>query len=307
MKVISAARDLSTDGRKVCLAIGVFDGVHLGHQQIIRQTISDARQHEAVALVVTFDRHPSAIVAPDRQPGLIYTLPQKLRTLAALGPDATLVLPFDKEFSRQTGAHFIQQLSLGLGYIQSICVGANFVFGYKRSGNVTLLKNLGKNIGFNVHGLASLALDGQVVSSTRIREAIRLGQLDAASQMLGRPYALCGKIVTGDGLGRQFGFPTANLETTGLNLPPNGVYAGLTSTSKATYRVALNIGRRPTLNSPVPALRVEAHLLDFAGDLYGQELEIIVGDRLRDEQKFQSPEQLKEQIARDVAAVRAKT
>ena len=163
MKVISAARDARVDGKKVCLAIGVFDGVHLGHQQIIRQTISDARQHESLALIVTFDRHPSAIVAPDRQPSLIYTLPQKLRTLAALGADATLVFPFDKEFSRQTGADFIHLLANDLGKIHSICVGANFVFGYKRSGNVDLLKTLGKKLDFNVHGMASVALDGAIM------------------------------------------------------------------------------------------------------------------------------------------------
>ena len=307
MKVISAARDARTDGKKVCLAIGVFDGVHLGHQQIIRQTISDARQHESLALVVTFDRHPSAIVAPDRQPSLIYSLPQKLRTLAALGADATLVFPFDKEFSRQTGADFIHQLANDVGRIRSICVGANFVFGYKRSGNVDLLKTLGKKLNFNVHGLAAVALDGTIVSSTRIRESIRQGDLDAASQMLGRPYALCGLIVEGDRLGRQLGFPTANLEVKGLSIPPNGVYAGLTRVNDVTYRVALNIGHRPTLNSPAPALRVEAHLIDFKGDLYGQELEIEVGDRLREEKKFGSPTQLKEQIARDIQAIRAKT
>lgn len=307
MKVISTARDLKTEGKKVCVAIGVFDGVHLGHQQIIRQTISDARQHEALALVVTFDRHPSAVVAPDRQPRLIYTVPQKLRTLAALGVDATLVFAFDKEFSRQTGGDFIQLLAHDLKKIQSICVGANFVFGYKRSGNVDLLKNLGNKFNFNVHGLAAVALDGEVVSSTRIRESIGLGNLDAAGQMLGRPYALCGRIVAGDRLGRQLGFPTANLDTTGLKLPPNGVYAGLTRVGEATYRVALNIGLRPTLKTPVPVLRVEAHLLDFQGDLYDQELEIVVGDRLREEKKFASPAQLKAQIARDVQSVRAQT
>jgi len=307
MKVISTARDLQRNGKKVCVAIGVFDGVHLGHQQIIRQTISDARQHEALALVVTFDRHPSAIVAPERQPSLIYSLPQKLRTLAALGADATLVFAFDKEFSRQTGGDFIQLLAQDLGKIQSICVGATFVFGYKRSGNVDLLKNIGKKLNFNVHGLAAVALDGQVVSSTRIRESICSGNLDAAGQMLGRPYALCGQIVAGDRLGRQLGFPTANLDITGLKVPPNGVYAGLTRVGEVTYRVALNIGLRPTLNSPAPSLRVEAHLLDFQGDLYGQELEIVVGDRLREEKKFASPAQLKEQIARDVQSVREQT
>ena len=255
--------------------------------------------------MVTFDRHPSAIVAPERQPSLIYSLPQKLRTLAALGADAVLVLPFDEAFSRQTGQEFIQLLARELGKIQSICVGANFVFGHQRSGNVESLKKLGEHLDFNVHGLASVALDGLIISSTRIREAIRQGDLGKASQMLGRPYAVCGQIVPGDRLGRQWGFPTANLDATALNLPPNGVYAGLTQVNQHSYRVALNIGRRPTLNSPAPELRVEAHLLDFSGDLYGQELEVEVWERLREEKKFSSPGQLKEQIARDVQSIRA--
>lgn len=306
MKIIATAKDMQPAGRPVCLAIGVFDGIHLGHQQIIRQTIADARQHGAMAVVLTFDRHPNAIVAPDRVPSLIYSLPQKLRAIAAVGADATLVIPFDESFSRQTGGEFIHQLATDLGQIHSICVGASFVFGYKRSGHVDLLKSLGAELHFTVHGLAAVALDGQVVSSTRIREMIRLGDLDAASQMLGRPYAISGIIVKGDRLGRKLGFPTANLDTTGLTLPPNGVYAGMTQVQGKMYRVALNIGHRPTLASPTPVLRVEAHLLDFQGDLYGQELEIAVGDRLRDEKKFASTAQLSEQIALDLQAVRGK-
>lgn len=303
MKIIQSPQELKA-GRKACLAIGVFDGVHLGHQQIIRQTIADARQHNAVAVVVTFDRHPNAVVAPEREPGLIYSLPQKLRTIAALGADAALVFRFDREFSRQTGPEFIQRLARELGPIQSICVGANFVFGHKGSGNVNLLTALGEQWHFTVHGLAALALDGQVVSSTRIRDEIRLGNLDAASQMLGRSYAICGPIVEGDRWGRQLGFPTANVDTGTLVLPPNGVYAGLTRVEDKLYRVALNIGRRPTLASATPVLRVEAHLLDYQGDLYGQELEIEVGTRLRDEKKFADKAQLAVQIARDIQTVR---
>jgi riboflavin kinase/FMN adenylyltransferase len=310
MKIIQAPHQLKQElkaGGKVCLAIGVFDGVHLGHQQIIRQTIADARQHEAMAVMVTFDRHPNAIVAPEREPGLIYSLPQKLRTVASLGADAALVFTFDQEFSRQTGTDFIHLLVRELGRIQSICVGANFVFGHKRSGNVDLLKMLGDQWHFTVHGLAAVALDGQVVSSTRIRDEIRLGNLDAASQMLGRPYAICGSIVPGDRWGRQLGFPTANVEASGLVLPPLGVYAGMARVEDRLYRTALNIGRRPTLASAAPVLRVEAHLLDFTGDLYGRELEVEVGARLRDERKFADRAQLSEQIARDIRMVREKS
>ncbi len=300
MKLISNAKDLKPGGKKVCLAIGVFDGVHLGHQQIIRQTVADARQHDALAVVITFDRHPNAVVAPDRVPPLIYSLPQKQRAIGSLGADILLQIHFDEPFSRQTGEEFIRCLWRDPGKIQSVCVGADFVFGHRRSGNVALLQKLGDELAFTVHGLAAVSLDKQIVSSTRIRETIRAGNFDTASQMLGRPYAIAGIVVAGDRLGRQLGFPTANLEVTGLLLPPNGVYAGLINREKVPHQAVLNIGLRPTLAANAPQLRVEAHLLDFNGDLYGQELEITFVVKLRDEEKFPSAEALREQIARDI-------
>jgi riboflavin kinase/FMN adenylyltransferase len=306
MNIIQAANELKTNGKKVCLAIGFFDGVHLGHQQILRQTIADAHHHDSLALVLTFDRHPSVIVAPDKTPPLIYSLPQKLRAIGSLGAENILLIQFDKKFSEQTGEQFIRGLAQGLGKIHSICVGANFVFGHKRSGNVALLKKLGAELNFSVHGLSALSLDGQRVSSTRIREAIGAGNLDEAGQMLGRPYAISGNVVVGDKLGRQLGFPTANIDTTGLALPPHGVYAALTQVDAQLYRVALNIGIRPTVAAG-KQLRVEAHLLDFQGELYGRELEIEISEKLRDEKKFASPEELRQQIARDVAAVRQRS
>jgi riboflavin kinase/FMN adenylyltransferase len=303
MNVFHAAKELKPGGKRVCLAIGFFDGVHLGHQQIIRQTIADARQHDGIALVLTFDKHPNAIVAPEKTPPLIYSLSQKLRAIQSLGIEDILLIGFDKPFSQQTGEEFVLALARDFGKIHSICVGANFAFGHKRSGNVALLKKLGGESQFNVHGLSAVSLDGKAVSSTRVRESIRAGNLDDASQMLGRPYAICGKVVTGDKLGRNLGFPTANLDVTGLILPPNGVYTAVTRHEGRLYRAALNIGIRPTVAAG-RQLRVEAHLLDFDGDLYGRELEIEIGEKLRDEKKFGSPQELKEQIAKDVAAVR---
>src|SRR5581483_11447016 len=276
--------------------IGFFDGVHLGHQQIIRQTIADAHQHEALSVVVTFDQHPNTVVAPQRVPPLIYSLPQKLRVIESLGCDALLLIHFDKAFSQQTGEAFIRGLARDFRQIQSLCVGSAFTFGYKRGGNVALLKTLGKELKFIVHGMAAVSLDGRVVSSTRIRETIRAGDLDAAGQMLGRAYSIAGQITRGDQLGQQLGFPTANLDVTGLALPPSGVYTvhalvregGKTGASSPcrTHRAVVNIGHRPTLNNPTPALRVEAHLLDFKGDLYGQEMELVFVEKLREEQKF---------------------
>jgi len=306
MRIIHAATELNACGRKACLAIGFFDGVHLGHQQIIRQTIADARQHEALALVLTFDRHPNTVVAPGRVPPLIYSLSQKIRAIESVGPDTLLLIHFDQAFSQQTGELFIRGLARDFGHLQSLSVGSNFVFGHKRSGNVELLKKLGAELNFTVHGMAAVALDGKAVSSTRIREAIAAGNLDSASQMLGRAYSIAGSVVHGDGLGRQLGYPTANLDVIGLALPPNGVYAVHAQICNQVHRAVLNIGHRPTLQSPKPQLRVEAYLIDFNGDLYGQELEIIFADKLRAEKKFASLDELREQIGRDIVEAQSR-
>jgi riboflavin kinase/FMN adenylyltransferase len=301
MKLIRVANELEPKGRKVCLAIGFFDGVHLGHQQIIRQTISDARQHEALAVAVTFDTHPSTVVAPTRVPPLIYSLGQKLRVIESLGVDVLLLIHFDRTFSGQSGEEFVRGLARDFGQIHSLCVGNAFTFGHKRAGNVALLKALGAELHFSVHGMAAVSLDGKRVSSTLIRERIATGDLDAAGQMLGRAWMLAGTVARGDQLGHQLGFPTANLEVTGLALPPNGVYAAHAQAGGRVHRAVVNIGTRPTLKNPAPQLRVEAHLLDFKGDLYGQELEIVFGEKLREERKFASLGELKAQIARDIA------
>ena len=304
MKVIQQAAELKPGARKVCAAIGVFDGVHLGHQQVIRQTVADAERHEALSVVITFDRHPNTVVAPDRAPPLIYSLPQKMRAIAALGVDTALVIPFDQPFSERTGEEFIFGLARDFGKIHSLCVGSDFTFGHRRGGNVALLKTLGAKLSFTVHGLGAVSLDGESVSSTRIREAVRAGALDRAGEMLGREYALAGTIARGDQLGRQLGFPTANLEVTGRLTPQGGVYAVHAYIGGQRHRAVLNIGHRPTLQTPAPVLRVEAHLLDFSGDLYDQEMQITFVEKLREEQKFPSLEALREQIARDIAAAR---
>jgi riboflavin kinase/FMN adenylyltransferase len=300
MRIIHSLSELNQIKRRVCVAIGFFDGVHLGHQQIIRQTMNDARQHEALGLIVTFDCHPNSVVAPDRTPALIYPLSRKLQVIESFGVDVALLIHFDKEFSEQSGEAFIRSLASGAGHIRSICVGANFVFGYRRSGDVELLRRLGEELHFAVHGLSAVSLDGKPVSSTRIRQAITGGEFDCADQMLGRTYSLVGKVGRGEQLGRQLGFPTANLDVSGLALPPNGVYAAQAIAGGSVHRAVVNIGWRPTVQSTVPQLRVEAHLLDFKADLYGQELELLFVDKLRDEKKFASLEDLRQQISQDI-------
>jgi riboflavin kinase/FMN adenylyltransferase len=190
-------------------------------------------------------------------------------------------------------------------------VGANFLFGHRRTGNVALLKKLGGELRFGVHGLSAVSLGGKAVSSTRIRESIANGHLDSTGQMLGRAYSISGKVVRGDGMGRKLGFPTANIDATGLVLPPNGVYAvhvvsiiaqnpAKPNDTRTRHRGVLNIGYRPTLGNPEPSLQVEAHLPDFRGDLYDQELEITFVDKLRAEKKFPSLDELRAQIGRDI-------
>jgi len=305
VKIITQVGELNPGARKVCVAMGMFDGVHLGHQQVIRQAIEDARQHEGIALAITFDRHPNAVVAPERNPPLIYSLPKKLRVIESLGIDTALLIRFDKAFSEISGEQFIRGLARDLGPVHSLCVGSAFTFGHRRGGNIALLKKLGQELHFIVHGLASVSLDGKVVSSTRIREAIRAGRLNAASQMLGRTYALAGRVTRGDELGRELGFPTANLDLSGLVLPPNGVYAVHASVERRLHRAVVNIGTRPTLKNPNPRVQVEVHLLDFTGDLYEQEIEVAFVEKLREEERFPSRDALREQIGRDIEAARA--
>jgi riboflavin kinase/FMN adenylyltransferase len=304
MRIVRAANELAQPGRRACLAIGFFDGVHLGHQQIIRQAKGDAQQHDALSVVVTFKEHPASVVAPGQAPALIQTPEHRLETLTDLGPDATLLLEFDTALREQPGNVFIRRLYQELGGICSVCIGADFHFGYKRSGNVALLRELGAELGFQVHGIAAVALERQTISSTRIRESIRIGRLEAASEMLGRAYGVASRVVRGDQLGRSLGFPTANLAVSGLALPPDGVYVAQALVGSNRHHAVVNIGTRPTITPNASTRRVEAHLLDFQGDLYDTTLEVVFVGRLRGEQRFQSKTELQRQIERDVAEAR---
>ena len=281
----------------------MFDGVHLGHQQVLKQTIFDARQHNGISLAITFDRHPNTVIAPNRAPKLVYSLAQKLSEIESLGIDATLLIQFTEDFSRTPADQFVRDLASRLGQIYSICVGSNFTFGHKRTGNVDLLRKMGAELGFQVHGLAAVSLNGQVVSSTRIRERIAAGDLDAASQMLGRTYAISGKIIEGDKLGRKLGTPTANVDIRGLVTPPPGVYAVQAKFRGEILPAVANLGTRPTVNQGTE-LRLEVHLLDIERDLYGETPEICFVEFIRTEQKFGSLEELKAQVAKDIEAAR---
>lgn len=305
MKVARQPAQLVAPAKPVCVAIGVFDGVHLGHQSILQDLKQHAEKLGASAVAVTFDRHPLAVVDPERAPRLIQTLGQRLRTLEHLALDAAWVIEFDAAFSRLTGEEFIALLVQGFGRLSSIHVGQHFHFGYRRTGNVALLHQLEGRFGFATRGLPPCLQNGQAVSSTRIRQAIRHGDLHTADRMLGRRYAVGGRVVIGDGRARRLGFPTANLDVAGLTLPPAGVYAARALWAGQTAHAVVNIGRRPTIDSANQVVGVEAHLLDRQIDLYGHDLELVLANRLRDERTFPNLDALKHQIAKDIVAARA--
>jgi riboflavin kinase/FMN adenylyltransferase len=300
VKAAPHASELETGGRKVSVAIGMFDGAHLGHQQVFAQTICDARAAGGLAVAVTFDKHPASILAPEKAPLLIYPLRQKLAVIESLGLDAAWVIQFDQNFSKQTAEVFIDRMAADFGKLESITVGANFTFGHRRTGNVALLQELGKRHGFRVNAAPAALRNGQPISSTRIRERIAAGDFAEASAMLGRPYSISGEVAHGDQLGRKIGFPTANIEVAGLAIPPFGVYQAHASARGERWPAVVNLGLRPTAGKHL-APRLEAHILRGEHELYGEVLDIEFAHFLRSEKKFASIEELKEQIKKDAA------
>jgi riboflavin kinase/FMN adenylyltransferase len=304
VQIIRSATDLGSGSKRVCAAVGVFDGLHLGHQAVLGQARTDAEAVGGIVVVVTFDRHPNSVVAPERTPSPIYSLPHKMRVLEHLGVDATWLIPFDAAFSRIEADAFVRQLAHDFEPVHSLCVGSGFTFGHRRRGNLELLRRVGRELGFQVHGLSAIEFGGEVVSSTRIRETIRTGDLEAAAAMLGRPYSVSGLVVRGDGVGRRMGIPTANLAVTDLVLPPDGVYAAEVLLEGRVQPAVLNLGCRPTLRQPTASRQFEVHLLDFEGDLYDQDLEVVFRRRLRDERRFADLAELESQIRRDMDGAR---
>lgn len=298
--VLTSPRPFGAHG--VCLALGFFDGLHLGHQHVIRQARIDARARGASTVVATFDPHPLTVVRPDKAPRLLQSLHQRIAAIEAQGADAVLVLGFDEVLSRETGEAFVRSLVHGFGGLRSFTVGQGFHFGHGRSGNVPLLRTLGRELGFSVNAVAPIHIGAEIVSSTRVRSALREGKLNQVAELLGRPYGIAGTVVRGDQLGHSLGFPTANIPVDGLELPPFGVYAARARHAGGEFPAAVNLGLRPTLQSTQPQLRFEAHLMGFQGDLYGKELSVELVSFLRPERRFAHLEALKAQIVKDTAA-----
>lgn len=286
------------------VAIGNFDGIHLGHQALVGAAVADARADSGTAMVLTFDPHPAKVIAPERAPRTLLTLEQRAEILAELGIDVVAVLPFDAALAALAPDAFVRDILVrGLG-AKVVVVGERFRFGHARAGDAALLAQLGAQWGFRVHALPVVLLDGLPVSSSRIREALGDGDVVAAARLLGRPFFIDGRVVRGDGRGRLLGVPTANLETPNQALPANGVYAAWARIERAADRrpCVVNLGQRPTFEGRGSSL--EAHLLGFEGDLYGASMRLWFVRRLRDERRFASAEALVEQIRRDIEDAR---
>jgi riboflavin kinase / FMN adenylyltransferase len=302
-----------TVGRAV--AIGAFDGVHLGHQAVLRLVHDLAHARRSSSTVLTFDRHPAEIVRPASAPKLLTTLDQKLELLDATGSvDECLVLAFDEARSKEPAEDFVSEVLAGVLGARLVVVGADFHFGYKRHGDVTLLQRMGTELGFEVLGLGLVASpesedgpDGGVpYSSTRARELLARGDVAAAAAILGRPHEVRGTVERGDQRGRELGFPTANVAVPErVCLPADGVYAGTyIDDDGVEHLAAISLGRRPTFYAESGMLLLEAHLLGFDGDLYGQRARVRFDRRLRGQERFESVDGLIAQMAQDVEAVR---
>jgi len=301
MNELTRLEDLTAIKGPLALAIGVFDGIHLGHQEVIRAAAEYAHQHDGTAVMMTFEPHPAAVLSPAGAPPRVMNQRYQQRLIADLGVAHLLALRFDQELATVTAEDFVAQLVSHGRPLGCISVGFTWSFGKGRAGNIHHLMDAGARHGFAVYGVPPVKLGDRVISSTWLREAVQAGDLPQARQLLGRSFGYLGKVEQGKQLGRQLGFPTANIRIESDVHPPQGVYACWVEVAGQWLPAVANWGRRPTVEA-AGALMLEAHLLDWQGDLYDQEVEIRLEHHLRPEQRFDGVEALKKQIAVDVAA-----
>jgi riboflavin kinase / FMN adenylyltransferase len=304
MEILQSIWDLSRLPGPLFLAIGVFDGVHLGHQAVVSTSAEHAQAASGTPVVVTFDPHPEKVLRPGAAPHLLTATGHKIALIRALGVGHLLIITFDKQFAATEPEDFLQQLMRHSKPLREICVGHEWSFGKNRRGNLELLSQFGARFDFGVVGIPPVTVKGELVSSTRIRQAVEEGDLRKAAAMLGRQYTILGTVVRGDDLGKKIGFPTANLSAHNEQFPPNGVYFAEAKLDEAVYPGVVNLGYRPTVSSSATERILEIHLLDFARDIYGKDLEVRFVRYLRPEKKFESVEALTRQIEADVKQAR---
>lgn len=307
MELLKDISSLNNISEPVCLAIGVFDGLHRGHQEVIGRAVAAAARVGGKVVVVTFDPHPRTVLSGGDAPRLLVSTRHKLLLLERLGVGHVLLIHFDKDFSTLSAEGFVRQLAGACRDLCQVTVGSDWNFGHRRAGDLELLKNLGDSLGFEVLGVSPVCESGEIISSTAIRQAVEEGDFDKAGKLLGRDYTVLGTVVKGDQKGRTIGYPTANLSVHNEQLPPSGVYAvkiSLDSGNGAQYVGLANLGYRPTVEKVKTRRLLEVFLLDFDQQIYGEDLEVTFVEFLREERKFENLEALKSQIRIDEAAVR---
>jgi riboflavin kinase/FMN adenylyltransferase len=304
MEILRSIPELERLRGPLFLAIGVFDGVHRGHQAVISTSADHAAASNGTPVVVTFDPHPEKVLRPQAAPHLLSATQHKIALIRALGVEHLLIITFDQEFAATEPEDFVRKLVIHSKPLREICVGHEWSFGKNRRGNLDLLKKLGAKSNFDVVGIPPVKINGAVVSSTAIRQAIEKGDFAKAAEMLGREYTILGTVTRGDNLGKKIGFPTANLSAHSEQFPPNGVYVAEARIDGELCRGVINLGIRPTVTSGKSERVLEIHLFDFNRDIYGHDVEVRFLKFLRPEKKFANLDALVQQIRRDVEQAR---
>lgn len=302
MDIIIGIENIRRKFRNPVLTLGNFDGVHLGHQKIFRAVKEEAQRIGGEAIVFTFDPHPLQILAPGKCPPSITPFKKKLMLMEMLGIDVIIVATFDLELANITPEGFVKQILVDTIGIKKILVGYNYYFGKNRSGNVEMLVRLGEQFGFEVMIIEAIKVNDIPVSSSKIREFIQSGKMKQAAQLLGRNYRLIGKVIWGTGRGKELGCPTANLEILNGLYPKTGVYAVDVMVGDKTHAGVTNVGYNPTFGRN--PLSVEVHILDFHRNIYGEEIQLIFFERIRDERIFEDRDSLIRQMRNDVDVAR---
>jgi riboflavin kinase/FMN adenylyltransferase len=302
MLILTDISDLPVEKKPIVLAMGCFDGVHVGHQKVISTAVEQAEQLGGEAWVYTFDPHPAKLLVPHKAPPLISAEPCRLRQMEALGVKGIIETPFTLEFAALTPETFLIDLINKTPALAGVVCGQDWSFGCRASGNFQTLETFGKQHGFTATAVTPVMDGEQKISSTTIRKAIANGNIPAAAKLLGRPFSLFGKVVEGEKIGRELGFPTANIDPDNELLPGNGVYAARTRVDDNWIDSAVFIGTRETFDCQQHV--IESYLIDFDGDLYGKTLEVVLTEKTRDIGPFPSKEALIEKIEKDVAQIR---
>jgi riboflavin kinase / FMN adenylyltransferase len=305
MRIVRGLESYRPESTGAVVALGAFDGIHLGHRAILGTAVTQARRETLRPLACTFDRHPMEVLQPEKAPLPITTLDERLELIAETGIETTVVIPFTPAIAAVEPEAFVKDVLLDTLGAREIVVGFNHRFGRAARGDAGLLEQIAPRLGLKAHIVPAFTIDGIAVSSSEIRGALQRGDLAAAARLLGRPYSIRGEVVRGAGRGRTLGFPTANVKPERPLGLPVGVYVCRVAVGTSRYQAVVNVGVRPTFGEN--ELAIEAHLLDFVGDLYDQRVVLTFVGRLRDERKFPSVDALREQIAADVASARRST